>query len=183
MSWLEITLLVLAGAGAAFLLWRLVVAARFYLKLRGERLVTCPETQKPEAVKVAAAELAVRRFVGLPELRLEDCSRWPEREGCGQDCLREVEADPEACAVWKIVNTWYAGKKCAYCGKAFGEIHWHDHRPALLDPERRTVQWTQVAAEKLPEVFSTHWPVCWNCHVTESFRREHPELVTPRPRH
>src|SRR3990172_600972 len=146
MSWLEITLLVLAGAGAAFLLWRLVVAARFYLKLRGERLVTCPETQKPEAGKVAAA-------------------------------------DPEACAVWKIVNTWYAGKKCAYCGKAFGEIHWHDHRPALLDPERRTVQWTQVAAEKLPEVFSTHWPVCWNCHITESFRREHPELVTPRPRH
>ena len=96
MSWLEITLLVLAGAGAAFLLWRLVVAARFYFKLRGERIITCPETEKPEAVKVAAASLAVRRFVGLPELRLEDCSRWPEREGCGQDCLREVEPDPEA---------------------------------------------------------------------------------------
>ena len=23
-------------------------------------------------------------------------------------------------------------------------------------------------------------PVCWNCHIAESFRREHPDLVTDR---
>ena len=27
----------------------------------------------------------------------------------------------------------------------------------------------------------THLPVCWNCHIAESFRREHPELVVDRP--
>ena len=35
--------------------------------------------------------------------------------------------------------------------------------------------------EKLQEVLATHWPVCWNCHVAETFRREHPELVAHRP--
>jgi hypothetical protein len=32
----------------------------------------------------------------------------------------------------------------------------------------------------LLDVFSTHRPVCWNCHVTETFRRLHPELVVDR---
>jgi len=38
-----------------------------------------------------------------------------------------------------------------------------------------------IPAEKLQEVLRTDWPVCWNCHVAETFRREHPELVVNRP--
>jgi len=183
MNTLQIVLFGLLLLAAGFLVYRLAVASRFYWRFRGKRLVTCPETKRPAAVDVAAGRLAARAITGLPELRLEDCSRWPEREDCGQDCLSQVEADPQSCQVWNIVNRWYADKKCVLCGKAFGTINWHDHRPALLDTSRTTVQWNDVAPEKLPEVFATHWPVCWDCHVAESFRRQHSELVTDRRAH
>lgn len=57
-----------------------------------------------------------------------------------------------------------------------------ERKPALMSPERRTVEWHEVPAETLPEVLSTYRPVCWSCHIAESFRREHPELVIERPR-
>jgi hypothetical protein len=52
---------------------------------------------------------------------------------------------------------------------------------ALVDKDLKTVQWNDIPADKLQQVLSTHWPVCWNCHIAESFRREHPELVVDRP--
>jgi len=168
-----------ALAAVLLLLW--TVVAR-YLKLRGARVVTCPETKKPAAVEVDARHAAISEVLGETELRLKDCSRWPERQGCGQDCLMQIEESPEGCLVRSIVTQWYEGKACAYCGQSFGKIHWHDHKPALMDAERRTVEWTEVHSEMIPEVLSTHLPVCWNCHNTESFRSEHPELVVDRNR-
>jgi hypothetical protein len=35
----------------------------------------------------------------------------------------------------------------------------------------------------LPEVFLTYAPVCWDCHIAETLRREHPELIVDRPPH
>jgi hypothetical protein len=67
------------------------------------------------------------------------------------------------------------------CGKPLEEIDWLEHKPALMSPEQKTVEWHEVRAEKLPEVLSTHLPVCWNCHIAETFRREFPELVVDRP--
>jgi hypothetical protein len=180
LEWMAWSLVTLVGVG--LLIW-LSIGLRAYFRYRGERLVVCPETQKPAAVDVAAGRAARQALGGKLELRLSDCSRWPERAGCGQDCLSQVEADPGSCLVWNIVARWYADKTCALCGKPFGEVHWHDHRPALLDAEMRTVQWTEIAPENLPAVFATHWPVCWNCHIAESFRRQHPELITNRPPH
>jgi hypothetical protein len=173
----------LVAVAAAFLIYRGVIASRTWLEFRGERLVTCPETKRTAAVSVAAGKAAKAAFQHAPALQLKECSRWPERADCGQDCLSQVEADPAGCLVWNIVSDWYADKQCAFCKKPFGHINWHDHRPALLDRDRKTVQWTDVPPEKLPEIFETHLPVCWNCHIAESFRREHPELVTNRPPH
>jgi hypothetical protein len=61
------------------------------------------------------------------------------------------------------------------------KIQWHDHRPALLSPDKKTVQWSEIPAEELPEVFEKHLPVCWSCHIAETFRREYPEPVVDRP--
>jgi hypothetical protein len=183
MSTLEIVLTALGVAAGAFLFYQVGNAVRLYRKYRGERLITCPETQEPAAVEVAAARVAVKALAGAPRLRLRDCSRWPERENCGQDCLSQVEADPANCLVWNIVNEWYAGKNCVLCNRPFGRINWHDHPPAVVDTQRNTVQWTDVPPEKLPEVFATHWPVCWGCHIAETFRREHADLVTDRAEH
>ena len=172
----------LALAAAALLMFGLARALRTYLKFRGERIVLCPETHQAAAVRVAAGDAALQATVGRDELMLSECSRWPEKEMCGQECLAEIEKAPKACLVSTIVNRWYQGKECAYCHKPFGELHWDDHRPALVDAERKTVPWSEIPAEKLQETMRTHLPVCWNCHIAETFRREHPEMVVDRER-
>jgi hypothetical protein len=163
----------------------LVVAAwqmgRMLLELRGTRLTTCPETGGTVAVDLDLKYSAVHSAFGRNQFRLSDCTRWPERAGCGQMCLGDVEADPHDCLARAIVARWYAGKTCVYCRHEFGEIHWHDHAPAVLGADRITRQWKDVPPEELPEVMATHYPVCWNCHIAESFRREHPDLVVERP--
>lgn len=153
-----------------------------WMTYRGPRLVTCPETQQPAGVNVDTAHAAWTAIVHPPALRLDACSRWPERQGCGQECLRQVELAPEGCLVRNILGQWYQGKKCAVCGQAFGEIQWVDHKPALLSPEGRTVAWSEVRPEAVPQTLQTHLPVCWNCHIVQTFCREHPDLVVDRSR-
>jgi hypothetical protein len=162
--------LVYRGARAAVLAYR---------RFRGRRVVTCPETHRPAGVTMDAAQAAAAAFHGHAQLRLSACSRWPERAGCGQECLSEIASAADGCLVRSLVRGWYAGKRCAFCGKAF-ELHWHDHRPALLGPDGRTREWSELPVEQLPDAFATHRAVCWNCHVAESFRREFPELVVDR---
>jgi hypothetical protein len=171
-------LAVLAGA----VLVRSIPVVRTYLQYRGKRIATCPETLKPVAVDVAAGKAAIWTFLGEPELRLDQCSRWPERSDCGQECLKQIEADPENCLVWNIVSNWYEGQSCAYCHKRFGRLHHFDHAPALMGPDHKTIEWDQLQPEQLPEIFSTHKPVCWNCHVSETFRQTHGDLVVERKR-
>lgn len=179
-SVLTIIVVVLVLAAGLFIA-RSVPGLRAYFTFRGKRLVTCPETHKAAAVQVAAGEAGVGAFFSELTVRLRECSRWPERQNCGQDCLQQVEADPQNCLVWNIVSKWYEGKSCVFCHKPIGPLHHVDHAPALLGPDFRTTEWKYVRPEELPEIFATHQPVCWNCHVAESFRRLHPELVTDRP--
>jgi len=175
-----IVIVVLILAVALFV-FRAVPGVQAYFKLRGKRLVTCPATQMPEAVDVAAGEAALGAFVNEPTLRLEECSRWPEWQNCGQDCLKQIEADPQNCLVWNVVAKWYEGKECVFCHKPIGQLHHLDHPPALLGPDFMTSEWKDVSPRELPIIFNTHQPVCWNCHVAETFRRLHPRLVTDRP--
>jgi hypothetical protein len=165
---------------AGTLVFGMIVGVRNYLRYRGQRLVTCPETHQAAAVHVDASKAAATALIGKQEIRLDQCSRWPERRLCGQECLSEVNADPAHCLVWNIVAHWYNGKSCAYCQKPFTEIHWHDRHPALLSPERVATQWTEVPPEQLPVIFETYLPVCWNCYIAETFRRQNPERVTNR---
>ena len=160
----------------------LIMAVRTYLKYPGKSLVTCPETRKPAAVHVNAGKAARDALKGdHVQIHLDQCSCWPEREGCGQECLSQIENDPQGCSVWGLAQQWYRGRACAYCHEPIHKIHWHDHRPALLSPEKKTVQWSEIPAEMLPEVFETQLPVCWSCHMAETFRREHPERIVDRP--
>ena len=180
MQWILLALAVLlvSTLGAEF-----VRGVRTYRKYRGRRIITCPETHQDAAVRVAAGKAAVQAASGVPNIHLSDCSRWPEKKDCGQDCLAQIKSDPHGCLVQTIVNHWYAGKSCAICGKPIGSINWHEHPPALVDERHKTVQWSEVPLEKLQETFTTHLPVCWDCHIAQSFRREHGELVTDRPPH
>lgn len=167
---------------AGVILVRTVPAVHAYFTYRGKRLITCPETKKTAAVDVSAGKAALTAFAGDAKLRLHDCSRWPERMHCGQECLEQIETDPDNCLLWNIVSNWYEGQTCAICHTRFGPLQHLDHAPALMDANRITVEWKQFRPEQLPEIFATHKPVCWKCHVTETFRRVHPELVIERNR-
>lgn len=159
-----------------------VPLVRAYLTYRGTRVVTCPESGAPAAVEVntrlAVASLA---STGQPTLRLASCSRWPKRRDCGQECLAQIEAAPADCLARTMLIRWYEGQRCVFCHRSIGEIRWSDHKPALRTPDGETVGWHAIRAEELPSVLASHLPVCWNCHVAETLRRQHPELIVDDP--
>jgi hypothetical protein len=159
-----------------------IVFGRAYLQFRGDRVITCPENRRPAGVVVDTGRVLLTTLEGKTDLRLKSCSRWPERQDCGQECLRQIEAAPGDCLVRHILTQWYEGKNCAMCGKPIGEIHWADNEPALLNAQHRSVEWHEVTPADLPGVLATHQPVCWNCHVVNRIVGEHPELVVDRSR-
>jgi len=113
---------------------------------------------------------------------LSSCSRWPEKAGCGQECLAQISAAPDDCLVRNIVARWLAGKKCVNCGQPFGQISWAGSPPALLGADKKSMEWRQVPADHLSEVLATSLPVCFACHTAIRMVREHPELVIDRHR-
>ena len=169
----------LAAVGVVFALLRKPV--REYFRMRGDRIVACPENEQAVVVRVDASRAALTSAVGHQRLRLESCTRWPEKAGCGQDCLKQIEAQPMDCLVKTQVSRWYTDKACAFCGKALGLVDWTEHRPALRAPDGATLEWSTVAPEKLYEVMATHAPICWDCHIAETFRRVRPDLVIDNP--
>src|SRR5215472_15828373 len=84
-------------------------AVKSYMKWRGTRVNICPESRQPAGVEVDAGHAALLAPI-TRALRLKDCSRWPERSDCGQECLHEIEASPEECLIRNILTKWYEGK-------------------------------------------------------------------------
>ena len=179
MTTLLYLVVVLVAAGLLYALLRRPVSE--YYRMRGTRVIACPENEQPAAVTVDARLAALTAAAGHERLRLDSCSRWPEKAGCGQECLKQIEAQPTDCLVRTQVDRWYADKSCAICGKALGQVEWAAHAPALRAPDGRTLEWRDVKPETMFEVMSSHAAVCWDCHVAETFRRQRPDLVLDNP--
>jgi hypothetical protein len=172
---------VLASAAIALAGFRAFRWVRAYLALRGTRVVTCPGTGKPAAVELDILDAATSASFGGTRFHLQACSFWPERAGCGQGCLKEVVASPESCLVRRLLVRWYAGASCILCRRPFAKIDWTEHRPGLRAPDGQTIGWDDVDALRLHEILATHRPVCWSCHMAETFRRRFPDRVLDRP--
>jgi hypothetical protein len=162
-------------------LFAAVRLASLWWKYRGSRVITCPETGKAAGVLVNATRAALTGMAKAPALRLSQCTRWPERAGCGQQCLRQIETAPEDCLVRNILLKWYEGKACASCGRPFGDIPLAGSKPALLLADQVTVEWNQIPADRLPETLGAAEPICFACHLASTLVRERPELVVERP--
>jgi hypothetical protein len=174
---LIVVAVVLAATGTAYYLIRLAQA-------RGARVITCPETRETAAVEVDAARAVLTSiFKGETDYQLSSCTRWPERADCGQECVVEIHDTPNHCLVRTVLADWYLGRNCVFCGKAFGEINWHDHKPGLYDPDqKKNLEWTDVRPELVYAALASFEPVCWDCNVAERFRLERPDLVIDRNR-
>jgi hypothetical protein len=164
---------------ALFVIWRW---GSIWLAYRGDRVVKCPENQRPAGVRLDAVRAAAAGFGIASKLQLSACSRWPEKAGCGQDCLREIEASPADCLVRNIVAKWYEGKSCVSCGNALGPIEWGPNQPALLSADKSSVEWKQVPADQLIEMLEAAAPVCFACHMANTLVREYSDLAIERNR-
>jgi hypothetical protein len=154
-------------------------AFRAWAVYRGPQVITCPETGKAAGVSIDTGRAERTAFLGgEPQLRLASCTRWPEKAGCGQECLAQIESAPGECSVRFKLEQWYRGKACIYCRKKFDAIHWHDHKPALVSAEGKFVDWVELPLEELQVILDTHFPVCWNCDTIERFRQQNPDLIT-----
>ena len=161
--------IVLGAVLVSGLSWILVRTLRSYFRYMNRMVVTCPETRRPVGVVVNAKHAALTGTLGRGSLRLTDCTRWPERRNCGQECLSQIEASPEDCMIKKRLETWYEGKACSCCDKGIGPILWREHKPALMSPDHRLLQWEDVPAEEMTEVLATHQPICGTCNFAEKW--------------
>jgi hypothetical protein len=162
---------VLCGIAA----WRLVGA---WLKYRGRRVVTCPDNHNPAGVTVDSIHAMATAIGASPQVRLESCSRWPEKANCGQECLSEIETSGEDCLVRNILLAWYVGKVCDSCEQPIGEISVAGAKPAVLRADGVSMEWSEIPAERLEEILLAATPICFACHTARKMVREHPALIS-----
>lgn len=170
--------------GVAVVLVAAFAVARFWRRTTAPRLITCPENNSYQTVGIDASHRLGQFVRGKEGMQLCDCTRWPERQDCGQSCLEQIASAPDGCRVRALLDGFYAGQSCVLCGKEFGEtIDWYDHEPAFIDAERRVMSWQDIPSERLPEIMEDHYPVCWDCKVIETVRQKHPGRITDRLAH
>ena len=173
--------LIAAALGAVAIYFGVRYFVRASRRFGGGQIIVCPETEKQAMVEVDVRRAALTSLVGQTEIRLESCWRWPLREDCGQECLLQLHVAPAECLVRSVLIKWYRDKKCAFCARPFGGVEIVGHKPALLSPEGVTVEWAAIPISAVNDVMANYLPVCWNCHVAQTFRREHADLVVERP--
>src|SRR5579872_6215190 len=100
-------LIVVAAIAVGVAAWRF---SRIGLRYLGRMVITCPENQRPAGVSVDAKHALASGLGGGTRWRLAECSRWPERAGCGQDCLSQIVEAAGDCLVRNILVRWYEGK-------------------------------------------------------------------------
>jgi hypothetical protein len=84
-------LMVIAAIAALGLLYVVVpMAMDAYARYRGTHVVICPETQSTATLEFDSTRAALLAVTGSKNVRVANCSRWPERHLCGQECLRQV---------------------------------------------------------------------------------------------
>ena len=89
MFWLLVLLLLVFGV-AAILFLPALWAREIHHRYSAPRAVTCPETHQQVGVTIDAAHAAATGLRGNPEFRLSDCTRWPDRGKCGEECLPDA---------------------------------------------------------------------------------------------
>ena len=168
----------------AVLLVYLIIAVRTWLQVRGARLVVCPETQLPVAVRVDLGHAIASALREKPEVRLTSCSRWPERQDCDQPCTRQIEIAPAETDPRTIATHFFSMERCAICFRPIDPPSHAALQPGFMEPATHRVEtWDKLPTRDLPRAIATYQPLCSNCTLVEQFRRRSPDRVTDRPAH
>jgi hypothetical protein len=83
------TPLILAAAiialGGLYVLLPLVIHT--FQRYRNKRVMTCPETESPAEINIDAQRAAFSSAFGRPLLKIKNCTLWPKKKGCDEDCI------------------------------------------------------------------------------------------------
>jgi hypothetical protein len=84
-------LLLIAAIAALGLIYVVVpVMLDAFMRYRKSRSVDCPEAKHPATVQIDAKAAAKAAALDKAELRITQCSLWPERSACRRHCLAQV---------------------------------------------------------------------------------------------
>lgn len=61
---------------------------KVYRRSHGKREITCPEINHFATIELDARHAVAMHALGETNRRVKSCSLWPERQDCGQACLR-----------------------------------------------------------------------------------------------
>lgn len=178
---MTVAYIIVAALAAAAVYYGIRFFVRASRKFGGSRVIVCPETGKQAMVEVDTSRAALTSLVGQTDIRLESCWRWPLKEDCNQECLLQLDDVPDDCRVRGVLTKWYLNRKCVFCQRPFEKIDLLDHEPALFTPEGITVDLADIPMSDVHEVMATYQPVCWSCHIAQTFCHERPDLVVERP--
>ena len=166
---------------AAVLAVYLGIAIRAAWRMRGKRVVICPETRQPAGVTVDIGHAATTAVWEKTDVRLNACSRWPERANCDQPCTAQIEREPDETRTKVMATHFFEGKSCVICRKPIERPNAATLPPGFMNPGDHVVKaWFEIAPADLPAAVEHQWALCPNCMVAESFRQRFPEKVTDR---
>lgn len=80
-------ILLLAILGTAIFYVLVPIGAEVFARYRNPRIVRCPETGRTAEIRIDARHAATTAVPGPPEVRVVECSRWPDRKGCDEACV------------------------------------------------------------------------------------------------
>src|SRR5579859_1354806 len=127
------------------------IAFTAWLRLRGTRVVTCPETHKPAAVTIDTGHAAVTAVWEKADLKLATCSRWPERHECGQACVPQIVEGGDETRARTIAAHFFEAQRCAICQHPIDAMNAATLQPGLLDPVTHEASaWDEIPAQDLP---------------------------------
>ena len=82
------------------------------------------------------------------------------------------------------LKQFFEGKACAACSRPIPPVHAFERRPGLLNATtHEAIPWDDIPAANLSTTLESHMPICSTCVISETFRRQHSELVVDRPSH
>ncbi len=83
-------IIVVAAIGALALTYVFTpLVLNTFAQYRKARTTMCPQDGAAAEIKIDARHAALAALVGKSQLRVRQCSLWPQRCGCAQNCIRE----------------------------------------------------------------------------------------------
>jgi hypothetical protein len=157
------------------------IALTTWIRMRGARVVICPETHEPVTVTLDQGHAAVTAVWEAADLRLATCTRWPLPVDCDQACVSQIVQPGNETRPAAIAAHLFEAQRCAICGLPIEPVDTAALPPGLVDPITHDVcAWDEVPPERLREEFKARRPLCANCTLAESFRRRFPDRVVDR---